>query len=351
MNNSVDGWKKILLGRDAVILDAVKCLDSSALKIVLIVDESDSLLGTVTDGDIRRGLLDGLSLEDSISLVTNTDFLAVPEGLATIDVIKLMKKRRIEQIPVISNGNRVIGLHTWNDINPDPILSNTLVIMAGGRGARLNPQTESCPKPMLRVGGKPILEHIINRAKMQGFVNIVISVNYLASIIEDYFGDGEDFGVQISYLREKSPLGTAGSLRLLQPTPHQPIVVTNADLITELNFRSILEFHIKNDAIGTMAVTRYEWQNPFGVITSEGVNMVDYQEKPIFHYLINAGIYALDPKVLSHLGDSDHIDMPELFSYLRNNGEKTLVFHVNDQWMDVGTPADLLEANKEETKG
>jgi NDP-sugar pyrophosphorylase family protein len=222
--------------------------------------------------------------------------------------------------------------------------------MAGGRGTRLGTQTENCPKPLLLVAGRPILEHIINRAQAEGFTNFVIAINYLGYMIEEYFGDGRKMGVKIDYLREEKPLGTAGALTLFEELPNLPIVVTNGDVITEIRYAAILDFHEKQGAAATMAVRSHEWQNPFGVVQIQGVEIISYDEKPIYRSNVNAGVYVLDPAVLKFIPKSEAYDMPSLFEIAGKNSERIVAYPVHEHWLDVGRPKDLQQAENQATR-
>jgi NDP-sugar pyrophosphorylase family protein len=222
-----------------------------------------------------------------------------------------------------------------------------MVIMAGGMGTRLRPHTESCPKPLLPVAGKPMLEHIIERAKREGFSHFVIAIHYLGNMIEDYFGNGERLGVKIDYLREQYPLGTAGALGLLVPYPDSPFVVTNGDVITDIRYGELLDFHIRHEAAATMAVRVHEWQHPFGVVQTQGVEIVGFEEKPVARSHINAGVYVLEPDALSVLSADAHCDMPTLFERLQAQVKRTVAYPMHEPWLDVGKPDDLKQANTE----
>jgi NDP-sugar pyrophosphorylase family protein len=226
-----------------------------------------------------------------------------------------------------------------------PTRSNLMVIMAGGMGTRLRPQTENCPKPLLKVAGKPMLEHIIERAKLEGFSHFVLAIHYLGHMIEECFGNGERLGVRIDYVREQSPLGTAGALALLHPRPEAPFVVTNGDLITDIRYGELLDFHIRHAAAATMAVRVHEWQHPFGVVQIQGLEIVGFEEKPVARSHINAGVYALDPDSLNFLSADDHCDMPTLFERLQVKAKRTVAYPMHEPWLDVGRPDDLLSAN------
>jgi NDP-sugar pyrophosphorylase family protein len=228
--------------------------------------------------------------------------------------------------------------------------TNLMVIMAGGMGTRLRPHTEDCPKPLLAVAGKPMLEHIIERAKLEGFTHFVLAIHYLGHMIEDYFGKGERLQVQIDYVREHSPLGTAGALGLLSPRPEAPFVVTNGDVITDIRYGELLDFHVRHEAAATMAVRAHEWQHPFGVVQTQGVDIVGFEEKPIARSHINAGVYVLDPKALAVLEEDAHCDMPTLFERLQARAMRTVAYPMHEPWLDVGRPEDLRRAMAESPK-
>jgi dTDP-glucose pyrophosphorylase len=339
-------WREAILTQGASIKDAITRLNNTGLQIVLVVDGSNTLLGTITDGDIRRGLLKGLTLDDAIEGIMRSNSLVVPPEVARDMVLQLMKANRLHQLPIVDTSRRVLGLHLWDEI-AIPSFPNAMVIMAGGLGTRLRPHTESCPKPMLPVAGKPMLEYIIERAKLEGFTHFIIAVQYLGHIIEDYFGDGERFGVRIEYLRETTPLGTAGALSLMNTVPELPFVVTNGDVLSDIRYGELLDFHARHAAVATMAVRLHEWQHPFGVVQTEGVDIVGFEEKPIARTHINAGIYVLSPEALDAMVANVRCDMPTLFEQLQTEGKRTVAYPMHEPWLDVGRPDDLNRANAE----
>ncbi len=349
MSKSTEAWTKAILPTDSSIRQAVQVLNKSSLKIVLVTDNLGVLIGTISDGDIRRGLLKDLELDSSIDAVINKNALVVPPELTREVVLQFMIANKLQQIPIVNEKMQVVGLHLWNEISIPNIRSNVMVIMVGGKGTRLHPQTENCPKPMLPINGKPILEHIIDRARVEGFSHFILAINYLGHMIEEYFGDGESLGVKIEYLREESPLGTAGALSLLDPLPNSPFIVTNGDVLTDIHYGELLDFHVQHNSTATMAVRIHEWQNPFGVVQTQGIEITGYDEKPISRTYINAGVYAMDPAALSFLTKDSLCDMPDLFKLIQNNKKRTVAYPVHERWLDVGRPDDLLKAGLEST--
>jgi dTDP-glucose pyrophosphorylase len=345
MNSIEQSWRKAILPSHATIQQAIRNLDEVAIKIVLVVNDSNELEGAISDGDIRRGLLKGLSLNSSIISIINRNPLVVPSEMTRDMVKQLMVANKIQQIPIIDEHHHVVGLHLWDEITTPPVRDNMMVIMAGGKGTRMRPHTENCPKPMLLIAGRPMLEHIIERAKLEGFNHFVLAVHYLSHIIEDYFGDGGRMGVRIEYLRENTPLGTAGALSLLNPTPERAFIVTNGDVITDIQYGELLDFHIRHGAAATMAVRLYEWQHPFGVVQTQGIEIVGFEEKPIARSHINAGVYALDPCSMSELSQHSPCDMPTLFERLQARSKRTIAYPMHEPWLDVGRPDDLIRAN------
>ena len=343
-------WRKAILPAHATIEQAVRNLDQVAIKIVLVVNEKAELEGTISDGDIRRGLLKGLDLNSPIANVIHRNALVVPPEIGRDMVMQLMVANKIQQIPVVDEYHHVVGLHLWDEITTPAMRPNLMVIMAGGMGTRLRPHTENCPKPLLLVAGKPMLEHIIERAKLEGFSRFVLAVYYLGHMIEDHFGNGERLGVQIDYLREQSPLGTAGALGLLDPRPDAAFVVTNGDVITDIRYGELLDFHLRHDAAATMAVRVHEWQHPFGVVQTQGVEIVGFEEKPVARSHINAGVYALDPDTLNVLNSDARCDMPTLFERLQAQAKRTVAYPMHEPWLDVGRPDDLATARANSQK-
>lgn len=322
------------------------CLERSGLKIALSVRADGVLLGTISDGDIRRGLLRGCGLEDDAENVMHRDPLVVPPGARFDTVLQLMRANQIVQLPIVDEARRVTGLYVQEEMLNPVDRPNLMVIMAGGKGSRLGAHTEHCPKPLLPVGDKPMIEHIIERAQAAGFVRFVVTVHHFGDMIEERLGDGTRWGVQIGYSREQQPLGTGGALSLIEPRPAEPFLVTNGDVLTDLRYNEILDFHLRHNAAATMAVRSYEWQHPFGVVRTRGIDIVGFEEKPLFHSHVNAGIYVFDPLALDYLGHSQHCDMPTLFERLQAGGKRTVVYPMHETWLDIGSPDDLERARQ-----
>ncbi len=342
-----DIWRQTILPITVNIKEAIKVLDSVALKILLITNEKNVFLGTVTDGDIRRGLLRGLNLESPIKEIVNQKSLTVPPGLNQEMVLQIMTSNKIQQIPILNEQGVVVGLHLWDELKTYKELSNIMIIMAGGKGERLHPQTLNCPKPLLPFNGKPILEHIILRAKKHGLNHFILAIHYLGHMIEDYFGNGEKFGVKIEYLRENLPLGTAGALSLLEIKPEETFIVTNGDIVTNIDYTQFINFHLENKANATMAVRNYEWQNPFGEVKTKGIEIIEFEEKPVYRSYINAGVYALESSTLSLLENSKHCDMPTFINRIKGATNRVIAFPIYESWNDIGSPIDFAKAINE----
>jgi dTDP-glucose pyrophosphorylase len=339
-------WKKALLHPSALIKDAIQVLSEASLRIVLIVDENLTLIGTITDGDIRRGLLKGLAIDSVISDVINQKPIVVPQGFPRAEVLRIMGANKLFQIPVVGEDRRLVDLHLWDELSSPTSRDNTILIMAGGKGTRLLPKTEKTPKPMLRLGGKPILEHIIERAKSEGFSRFILAIHHLGEVIEEYFGDGKSLGVKISYVKEKTPLGTAGALSLIEPKPSEPIIVTNGDVLTDFRYGDLLDFHVQNNANATMAVQVNETKIPYGVVQTKGVLITGFEEKPTQAFLINAGVYVIEPACLVFLKKGRETNMPDLFETLIGHNLSTLAYLIHESWIDIGGHEEFTTAAK-----
>jgi dTDP-glucose pyrophosphorylase len=341
-------WKKVLISESTPIREAIKVIDEGALQIALVVDEERRLLGTITDGDVRRGILKGIALEEPAGRIMNANPTIAYVQENRDEVLKRMRKKLLHQVPVLDReGGRLVGLEIIEDLLRPQIKDNLVVIMAGGLGSRLAPMTNDCPKPMLRIGGKPILGTIIEKFIEAGFQNFCLAVNYKADMIKDYFGDGSKFGCNIEYLHEDKPLGTAGALSLLPTRPILPIVVINGDVLTKVDYNHLLSFHHEHKAKATMCVREYGIQVPYGVVVADDHRFVSIEEKPVHKFFINAGIYVLDPDALALLTPGEHCDMPSLLNHVAQNNHETAVFPVREYWLDLGQVEDFNRAKGE----
>lgn len=340
-------YKNILLKQTSTIKEALKIIDSGAMQIAVIVDDDLRLIGTLTDGDIRRGLLKNLSLEDSIeSIIFKTPTVAKVSDTKE-EVLKKALLKKIHQIPIVDDENRVVGLKEIEELVKPQIKSNKVILMVGGLGTRLRPLTDNTPKPMLKVGNKPILQTIVEKFAECGYVNIVMCVNYKSHIIEDYFGDGSKFGVTIEYILEKERMGTAGALSLLEKLPSEPFFVMNGDLLTNINLEYLHEYHILNNSTATMCVREYDFQVPYGVVNLDNNKILSIDEKPIHKFFVSAGIYMLSPEVLNYIPQNEFYDMPTLFEKLIGENKNTVSFPLREYWLDIGRVEEFEKANSE----
>lgn len=330
---------------------ALTVIGEHSNQIALVVDDDGRLLGTLTDGDVRRGLLRGVQLSDVVTLVMNGSPLILPATATLDDIRSLMRSRRIHHVPIVDDAGLLVDLVTVDDIDGMALQhwDGLAVIMAGGQGRRLRPHTEFMPKPLLEVGGRSMIETMIDRLAEQGFMDVCISVGYRADMIRDRLGDGSAYGVHIDYLHEDKPLGTAGPLRLLdgERAASRRLLVINGDIVTDLNFRSFVRFHEEHDAVATMGVREYDLQVPYGVVNLESGVIRAIEEKPVRTFQVNAGLYVLDPAATAVVRGEGIADMPDLFRLLVARGSKTVAFPVREYWRDVGRLSDLDGANAE----
>lgn len=340
-------WKSTLISPRASIVEALKIIDDSSMQIVLVVDENQKLLGTVTDGDVRRAILRKISLNEPVEKIMHTS----PRVASITDdkkqVISLMRQKDLKHIPVVDEAGRVVDLKIFIDMIKPQHTENLVVLIAGGLGTRLQPMTEKRPKPMLDVGGKPVLETILEGFISYGFQRFYISVNYKAEMIEEHFGDGSKWDVEINYLREKETMGTAGALSLIPEKPEAAFIVMNADLLTKVNFQQLLDFHYEHQAKATMSVREYDFQVPYGVVQVENDRLLNLNEKPIHKFFVNAGIYVLEPKVLDIMPKNQFFNMTDLFEKLLGKNLKTVTFPLREYWLDIGQIRDFEKANGE----
>lgn len=339
-------WKEILINKNQTLLDTMRVIDAAALQFAVVVDERRHLLGTVTDGDIRRGILRGEGLDVPITSVMNDNPTSAKIGQRPYKYKQLMRAKQLKQLPIVDNKNKIIDILFMDSLSVSTN-KNTVILMVGGLGSRLRPLTNEIPKPMLKVGNKPILETIVEGFKQYGYTNFIFSVNYKKEVIHDYFQNGEAFGVTIEYIEENKRMGTAGALSLLKERPEDPFFVMNGDLLTQINFDQLMQFHYEHNSIATMCVREYEFQIPYGVIETRDADLVNIKEKPIHRSFINAGIYVLNPEVFDYIPEEQFYDMPTLFEQLIEHGEKTSAFPVHEYWLDIGQIDDFNRANNE----
>jgi dTDP-glucose pyrophosphorylase/CBS domain-containing protein len=339
------GWETALIGPDTTLRDALAVIDKAGCQIALVVDAQRRLLGLLSDGDARRGLLRGMSLSDKVSSAMYTSPTCAIVGEDRYSMLATMRRLGLHQLPVVDSNDVVVGLGIISDFLAVPAREHWVVVMAGGLGTRLEGLTRDTPKPMLKVGSRPLLETVVRTYAEQGFHRFYLAVNYKAEQIEAHFGDGSGIGVDIRYLREAQPLGTAGALGLLPDAPAEPIVVTNADLLTKENFGLMVDRHVESGADATMAVRDHEIQVPFGVVRERDGRLESIEEKPMQRFVISAGMYVLSPQVLGFVPREQFLDMPSLFEIMVRNGMKTRCHHVEGYWLDIGRLPDYERAN------
>lgn len=340
-------WKNIVVSPNTPLKDAIARIDASGIQAALVLDADGVLNGVLTDGDIRRAILRGEDLQTSTADVMNPDATSVLAQKPRDEMLALMRRKGIHHLPLVDEVGRVVGLVTLDELVGAVERPNWVVLMAGGLGSRLQPLTDECPKPLLTVGGKPILETILESFAEQGFNRIFLSVNYKAEMIRNHFGAGSRWGVQVEYLHEGPRLGSAGALSLLPERPTVPIVVMNGDLVTRPNFDNFLQFHIAQDATATMAVREYDFQVPYGVVRLDGTRIESIEEKPIQKFFVNAGIYVLSPEALDQLQRDTFLDMPTLFERLLADGKTVAAYPLREYWLDIGRLDDFERAQRE----
>lgn len=338
-------WKEAIVSINASLGEAIETLDRAHLRVALVVDNAFTLKGILTDGDIRRALIAQKSLSVSVLEVMNTAPYSANESWSQGRVLSLLEEKDLLHLPVVTNEGVLVGLHSWTELVRKEKYDNPVFIMAGGFGTRLRPLTEKCPKPMLKIGTKPILEQIIQAFIDAGFYKFYISTHYLPDVIKNYFGDGSNYGVNIRYIHEDEPLGTGGALSLL---PHDdidaPMFMVNGDLLTSLNYHSLLEFHNSHSSDITMCVREYEHQVPFGVVQSVGSRVRTIVEKPLHKFFVNAGIYLLNANIVKAVVVQEKLDMPELIQKSIDEGLMVNMFPIHEDWIDIGRVEEFEKA-------
>lgn len=342
-------WQTISIDESATIKDALTVLDQQAMQIVLVVNSEQHLVGTVTDGDIRRGLLRGETLDSQILQVANSQPTVGYESETEMVWHQHMKRRSLRHLPILLENHKVTGLY-YRKTQSTPRRNNPVVLMLGGLGMRLRPLTETVPKPMLPVGNQPILETIVKHIADQGFTEFYFCINYLGEKIRQYFGDGRKWGISITYIEESKPMGTAGALSLLPQSVfdvNEPLILMNGDLLTKVDFRALLEFHLEHENCVTTCVREYSHQVPYGVIEMDGPYIKQMVEKPVYRYFVNAGIYCLSPRVIQKVPEDTFFDMPTLVDNLIGDEQRTGGFPLTEYWMDIGHIPDYEQAQSD----
>jgi dTDP-glucose pyrophosphorylase len=335
----------ILIRPDASMLQAMAVLSDGRQGIAFVAEDGGRLLGTVTDGDMRRAILRQEGLDAPVSSVMEKDFTYVAADVGPQEVFELMQVRTIKQVPVCDPEGQVIGLYMLEDFLESRLRPNWAVVMAGGTGRRLWPLTAYVPKPMLPVNGHPILESILEQLVFHGIRRTFISINHLGEQIVRHFGGGHRYGCSIEYLREEKPLGTGGALSLLPAPPEHPLLVTNGDLITDLNLSELLDYHDSHDGAATLCIRELTYRIPYGEVECDGEDVIRIKEKPSFQGVINAGIYVLDPELLSFVPEGKEFPLPDLLGLARERGMGVKSYLIKDEWMDIGQLEDYERAS------
>lgn len=337
----------------ATIRDAIDCLERNLTGIALVVDEQRHLLGTVVDGDVRRAMLRNVPLNEGVQTLLETkperyrQPTSAPASMSQADLLKLMQERSVRHVPLLNDKQQVVDIFTLNTLVVEEVDSDLqAVLMAGGRGMRLRPLTQDTPKPMLPIGDRPLLQRIIEQLRQSGVRDINITTNYLAEKIKAHFGDGDEFGVNISYVEEDHPLGTAGGIGLI-PKPVTPLLVMNGDLLTRVNFKAMLAYHREQEAMLTIAVRSHEFTIPYGVVESRDGFVTGLTEKPVLQYFVNAGIYLLQPEVHDLIPKNEYHDMTTLIDQLMRRELPVASFPIHEYWLDIGQHEDYLRAQQE----
>ena len=338
--------KSLSLPPGALIREVIAVIDRGAAQIALVTD-SDRLIGIVTDGDVRRWLLRGESLGAPVTSIMRRDFRSLPANATPAEALALMQRETLHQIPALDENGKVVHLFLLEDLINPQRLPNSVVIMAGGEGKRLRPLTHYCPKPMLQVAGKPLLEIILKQCLDAGFEHFYFAVNFLKEQIQLHFRDGSAWGARIQYLEEDKPLGTAGALSLLSLRPDHPLLVLNGDVLTRVNYTHLLRFHADHQSAATLCVREHRTQIPYGVVRLDDLNFVAIEEKPVLTHYVNAGIYLLNPDVLDLVPKDAFFDMPQLLEAVAQQRKPVNAFPIHEYWVDMGHPETLERARGE----
>lgn len=334
-------WKSAIVAPHDSVEAALRVLDAGGLRIVMVVDSDGRLAGVATDGDIRRALLRRIDLSAPVSDVMNPRPIVAQAGASRDTLRTLMEQHSLLHVPLVDEQGRLVGLETLREVLQGERRDNLVFIMAGGLGSRLRPLTDDCPKPMLPIGGKPILEGILESFLESGFHRFCFSVHYKPERIREHFGDGSRWGVTIDYVEESIPLGTGGALGLLKESGSLPVLMMNGDVLTRLDFGALLDFHRAQASDLTLCVREYDMQVPFGVVEGEGSSVTAITEKPVHRFFVNAGVYVVSPRVVALGRPARRLDMPDLVQTLIDDGYRVSMFPIHEYWLDVGRMEDF----------
>ena len=316
--------------------EVISCFEASGDRVVLVLDNNERLCGVITDGDLRRAFMNSYALETQASEVMNTTPITLPVGSSQSKILQVMNDASILHVPILGDNGRLDSLASITDFNQRKAWPNPVLIMAGGFGRRLMPLTKDTPKPMLEVGGRPILEIIISHLEKEGLRDIFISTHHKAEVITDHFGDGGKFGVSIRYLNEHTPLGTAGGISLMPEISH-PLLVINGDVISDIDFSALVDFHNSAETDCTTVFSWHEVTVPFGVMATAGTQVESVTEKPTYQFKVNAGIYILGESVVNAFSEPTHMDMPDIVSDLLLQKKSVSAFPLHETWVDIGS--------------
>lgn len=342
--------KKLFIKLNVTIKYAMEIIDKGGKEIALVIDENDRLIGIVTGSDIRRAILRGVSLDCLVKDIVNRNFVFITKNYTQTLLNTIFERKNIKQLPVLDDNMRIIDLITYHKLKNKLLKENWVVIMAGGLGTRLLPLTKEIPKPMLKIGNKPMLETIIKQLKSYGYTNIVICLNYKGHIVENYFNDGSNFGVNIKYVKEEKRLGTAGAIRLASKYLNKSFFVINGDILTKLNFERMIKYHQEYENLITIGTRKYELQIPYGVIDIKEETVTELKEKPYMSFFVSGGIYCLEPEVIEYIPKDEYFDITQLINLLLAKGMKIGGFPIMEYWMDIGQIKDYEQANEDYSK-
>lgn len=328
-------WKDIVIDFDLTIMEAMQKMNRTGRQTLLICNADLILLGSVSDGDIRKGLVRGLSLQSSVKDVAHTTPVSVGLRTTAKEINRIFNEGNFRLLPIVDEKMRVIGCHFIDDMLAKQGPSVPMLIMAGGFGRRLGDFTKHVPKPLLVYQGKPMIRHIIDAGVSEGITDFYVSIHYRGNQVMDYLRSLDNLGARFHFIEETKPLGTAGSIGLM-PVIDGPILVSNCDIISKIEYQKLLIHHQSNDAHGTMVVRKNEMVNPFGVVITDGMSILGFEEKPVWRTSINAGIYVIDEAAKKLVAPNEAIDMPQLFERMKDNGLKTIIYQLTDDWLDIG---------------